>query len=66
MTAPAVCNIGERGAKRRRKGGIFWLVVALAASAWLVARPGPLVAYVALAVAYGLAAIGFLQARERT
>lgn len=66
MNTPAVCNIGDVGASRRRKGAIFWLVVALAASAWLIVRPAALPGYAALAVAYGLSAIGFLQARERT
>lgn len=59
-------NIGPRGARRRAVGGVVWLVVALAASAWLVARHAAGAAFALLAIPYFLAAIGWLQARERT
>jgi fatty acid desaturase len=59
-------NIGPRGARRRQLGGAAWLVVALAAAALLVSLGAPRWWRLALVVPFGLAAIGFLQARERT
>ena len=59
-------NIGPRGARRRLIGGAVWLVVAVAGSAWAIAERAPAAAYVALAIPYFLAAVGWLQARERT
>lgn len=59
-------NIGPRGARRRAIGAVVWLAVALAASAWLVLRHAGGGAFVLLAIPYFLAAIGWLQARERT
>jgi hypothetical protein len=61
-----VANIDERGASRRRTGGIVWLVIALAstvAMALLHARAGW---YAVLVVPFAMAALGFFQARERT
>lgn len=61
-----VANIGERGALRRRKGGIAWLVVTIVLVAALFALDAPRVARLALVVPFGLAAVGFLQAKEKT
>lgn len=59
-------NIGPRGARRRAIGGVVWLAVGIAASAWLVVRHARGGAFAFLAIPYFLAAIGWLQARERT
>jgi len=61
-----VANIGPRGALRRRKGGIAWLVVAIVMIAALFALDAPRVARLALVIPFGLAAVGFLQAKEKT
>ena len=59
-------NIGARGARRRAIGGVVWLVVGVAASGWLVARHAAGATFALLFIPYFLAAIGWLQARERT
>ncbi len=64
--APHVANIGERGASRRRLGGVVWLVVALGGLAWLVGAGAPRDLRLALFIPLGMSAAGFLQARERT
>jgi hypothetical protein len=61
-----VANIGERGALRRRKSGIAWLVLAIVIAVALFAFGAPRVARLALVVPFGLAAVGFLQAKEKT
>jgi hypothetical protein len=61
-----VANIGPRGVRRRRIGGVVWLVIGVAAAGWMVARVVPGAAYVLLAIPFTMAALGFLQARERT
>jgi len=69
MTAPEsrhVANIGASGQRRRRLGGIFWLLVAVAASSWFLVHDVPLWWYLALTIPYSLAAMGVLQAREKT
>jgi len=59
-------NIGERGAQRRRKGGLLWLALSGVTIILLfvthAARPTRLL----IAIPVGLAAIGLLQAREKT
>ncbi len=65
--APAhVENIGPRGARRRLVGGVVWLAVGVAAAAWDVVRGAHPAAYAVLVIPFFLAAIGWLQARERT
>ena len=59
-------NITTRGARLRRLTGIWWLAIALAAFVTLVVVRAPRSYRVALAIPIGLAAIGFLQAREKT
>ena len=59
-------NIGPRGARRRAIGGAVWLAVAVGGSAWAIAQRAPGAVYLALGIPYFLAAIGWLQARQRT
>jgi hypothetical protein len=59
-------NIVDRGARRRRAGGVVWLVVAITAAAVLVWLREPRWWRLTLALPFGLAALGFIQARERT
>jgi hypothetical protein len=59
-------NIAERGARRRRNGGIAWAIIGAIAAVVLVARHLPATALLVLAFPFALAALGFLQARERT
>lgn len=64
--AEHIPNIGSRGARRRRRGGIVWLVVAAAAFVALLATGAPRAARLLLVSPFGLAATGFLQARQKT
>ena len=59
-------NIVERGARRRRRGGMVWLVISAAGAIALIALREPRSWRLSLALPFFLAAIGFLQARERT
>ena len=59
-------NIVDRGARRRRAGGVVWLLIAIAGAALLVWLREPRWWRLALALPFGLAALGFIQARERT
>lgn len=59
-------NINARGARWRRLSGIWWLGIAVVALVTLFVVRAPRSYRVALAIPIGLAAIGFLQARERT
>lgn len=59
-------NITERGIRRRRAFGIVMLVVSLVAAAALVASDAPRWWRLSLAVPFALAAMGFLEAREKT
>jgi len=61
-----VANIGPEGARRRRRGGIAWLIVAALALAALLITGAPRAARLLLAIPFGLAATGFLQARQKT
>jgi hypothetical protein len=63
---PRVENIGQRVADHRRRGGWIMAVVALGAAIALFATDAPRSARLLLAVPVGLAAAGFLQAREKT
>lgn len=59
-------NIGARGARRRRRGGIAWLIVAAVAVVALLMTGVPREARLLLVIPFGLAATGFLQARQKT
>ena len=61
-----VANIGARGARRRKLGGVVWLVVAVALLISLVMRGDPRTWRMMLFVPFAVAAAGFLQARENT
>ena len=65
MTEP-IANIGAVGVRRRRVGGYVWLVVGVAASVALVLTGAPRLTRLSLAIPFGLAALGLLQAREKT
>jgi hypothetical protein len=59
-------NITETGVRRRQLGGALSLVIALALFAALVWLGAPRIARLVLIVPFGLAAVGFFQAREKT
>ena len=61
-----VANIGERGARRRRLGGVVWLGVGIGLLVSFVMRGEPRTWRLVLFVPFALAAAGFLQAREKT
>jgi hypothetical protein len=61
-----IANIGPRGARRRRRGGIAWLIVAAIAFGAMLATGAPRGVRLLLAIPFGLAAAGFLQARQKT
>ena len=64
--ASRVANIGERGARRRRTIGMVWAVIAVVATIALATSDAPRSWRLLLVVPFGLAANGFLQAREKT
>ncbi|HEY9228607.1 MAG TPA: hypothetical protein VIP11_18275 [Gemmatimonadaceae bacterium] len=59
-------NIGDRGARRRRAGGVAWLLIGLVGAVLLIASGAPRVWRLPLVLAFALSANGFLQAREKT
>jgi hypothetical protein len=61
-----VDNIEERGARRRRLGGWVWVGVAAAVAIVFAITHAPRASRLVLAVPVALAALGFLQAREKT
>jgi hypothetical protein len=61
-----VDNIGEPGARRRRQGALVSLALAGAVAIVLIITNAPRPARLLIAVPIGLAAAGFLQAREKT
>lgn len=61
-----VANIGERGARRRRRGAVVWLVITAAAFGFLLTTGAPRWSRLVLALPIGFAAVGFLQARAKT
>lgn len=63
---PHVENIGPRGARRRLIGGVVWLAIGIAVAGWMLVRRVTGGGYALLAVPFMLAALGWLQARERT
>jgi hypothetical protein len=63
---PRTANVGASGARRRRLGGAVWLVLSVVAVAALLATHRARSYRLLLVVPFGLAALGFLQAREKT
>ena len=61
-----IANIGDRGARRRKLGGIVWLVLALASLVAMPAMGSPRSLRLALVLPFTLAALGFLQSRAKT
>ena len=59
-------NLVERGVRRRRAMGIVWLVAAVVATVVLVQIGAPRWWRLMLVAPFALAALGFIQARERT
>jgi hypothetical protein len=59
-------NVTAAGAQRRRLGGIVWLVISIAALAGMMVTRSPQSWRAFLLLPFGLAAAGFLQAREKT
>jgi hypothetical protein len=64
--AEHVPNIGDRGARRRRRSGVAWTIVTIGVLAALYAGGASRWTRLVIAIPAGMAAIGFLQARERT
>lgn len=64
--AVCVSNIGERGARRRRRTGIVALVAGIIAALGFLATDAPPAWGVWLFIPFWIAASGFLQAREKT
>jgi hypothetical protein len=64
--AEHVPNIGARGARRRRRSGVVWLILAMVAFVALLTMRAPREARLILVIPFGLAATGFLQARQKT
>ena len=67
MPSGDVCtpNISEQGRRRRQRGAIVWIIIALLAGAVLLRR-APAGWFLLLFVPFTLAALGWFQARERT
>jgi len=61
-----VDNIGARGADRRRRGGWVWAAITVVVIIALIATHAPRTSRLLIAIPVGLAAVGFLQAREKT
>jgi hypothetical protein len=66
VTGGRVENIGARGAARRRRQGLVLSIAGIVAAAALIALDEPRWWRLLLVVPFGLAANGFLQARDRT
>jgi hypothetical protein len=66
MSPGRVENIGVRGAIRRRRSGVVWAALAVAGLIALLVTDAPRWTRLMIAIPVGLAAVGFLQARERT
>lgn len=64
--AERIANIGEAGARRRRAGGVVWLVISAAAAVALIALHEPRAWRALLVIPLALSAIGFFQACEKT
>ena len=62
----SVPNIGAKGTTRRRRNGYVWLVLGIIAAIALIISGAPRAARLTLIIPFGLAALGLLQAREKT
>jgi hypothetical protein len=58
-------NISEQGRRRRQRGAVVWIVIALIACVVLL-RHAPAGWFLLLFVPFTLASLGWFQARERT
>ena len=65
-TAEHIANICESGERRRRMGGVIWLVVSAIAFAALLLTGAPRWTRALLFIPFALSAVGFLQARAKT
>jgi len=61
-----IANITQRGASRRRRQGVAWLIVSVVLASILFYLGLPRGMRLLLAIPIGLSAVGFLQAREKT
>ena len=61
-----VTNIGEPGARRRQSGALVWIAIGGAMAVVLITVNAPRPFRLLLAIPAGLAAAGFLEAREKT
>ena len=61
-----IANIGERGARRRRRAGVLLSVLAVAALVVLLAAGAPAWSRLLVGIPAGLGAAEILQAREKT
>jgi hypothetical protein len=64
--AQHIDNIGEPGARRRRRGGLVWVAITGIVAILIITTNAPKPTRLLLAIPVGLAALGFLQAREKT
>jgi hypothetical protein len=66
MTSGHVANIGAAGARRRRVGGVIWIVATVGLFVVLVVAHQPKAMRLVVFVPAFLAALGFFQARAMT
>jgi len=59
-------NLSERGVRRRRTMGIIWLAISIVAAGSMILLNSARSWRLVLFVPFAFAAVGFLQARERT
>jgi hypothetical protein len=59
-------NIAERGRRRRLRGGLVWLLVAMALTVAAIQVAASAAAFALLFLVYFRAALGYFQAREKT
>jgi hypothetical protein len=64
--AQHIDNIGEPGARRRRRGGLVWVAITGIVAILIITTNAPKPMRLLLAIPVGMAALGFLQAREKT
>lgn len=64
--AGRIANIGAAGERRRFFSGVVWAALTIAAVALMLALRAPRWSALLLSLPIGLAAAGFLQAREKT
>jgi len=61
-----VTNLADRGVRQRRTMGMIWLVISFIATGALIVFGAPRVWRLVLIVPFALAAVGLIQAQERT